>query len=157
MRRVTRTYWSKRKGQFVTKVYQYKDRSRRSKTLVGKNGRLHKKNIQELIDRIDASSRSEADKITLKSDLRDLVNIRHQNKKKLTEAGFISKVTIDRDDKVKKFFINAGYSPAEFAEEIGEDEDDVLNLDNWRNGELIIGDRRFKFNWTYSGEFYEEY
>ena len=48
-------------------------------------------------------------------------------------------------------------SPEEFAEELGVDEAMLLNPKNWENGILTIGNRHFRFNWTYTGEFYEEY
>lgn len=154
MRRVTRTYWSKKKNQFVTKVYEYKSASRRSKVLVGKTGKVNQKNIDKFKEQIRLSDRREDEKRTLIADLDALVYQRHGSKKKLTISGFFGKM---RRDAPSRFLVNAGYSPEEFAEEIGVDIDDVLDTNNWKDGILTIGNRHFRFNWTYTGEFYEEY
>ena len=154
MKRVVRTYWSKKKNQFVTKVYEYKSSSRRGKVLVGKTGRINQKNIDQFKEQIRSSDRGEAEKRTLIADLDALVHQRHRSKRKLTTSGFLGKM---RRDAPSRFLTNAGYSPEEFAEELGVDEAMLLNPKNWENGILTIGNRHFRFNWTYTGEFYEEY
>lgn len=154
MRRVKRTYWSKKEGRLVTKIYEYKSKSRRGKVLVGKTGRLNQKNIDAFKEQIRLSDRGEAEKRTLIADLDALVHQRHRSKTKLTTSGFLGKM---RRDAPSRFLINAGYSPDEFAEEIGVDVEDILDPNNWENGILSIGSRHFKFSWTYTGEFYEEY
>ena len=88
------------------------------------------------------------------ADLDAFIYQRKNSKKKLTTSGFLGKM---RRDAPSRFFTNAGYSPDEFAEEVDLDVEDVLDLNNWINGELVVGDRHFRFNWTYTGEFYEEY
>ena len=154
MRRVTRTYWSKKKGQFVTKVYEYKGKSRRGKTLVGKGGRIYQKNIDELKEQIANSDRSQSEKRYLLADLNARVKQRHKDERRLTTSGWAA---IYKEDKVSKFLTNAGYNPEEFADELGVDLEDVLDINNWDDGILNIGSRHFKFNWTYTGEFYEEF
>ena len=154
MRRVTRTYWSKKKNQFVTKVYQYKSTSRRGKTLVGKTGRVNQKNIDAFKEQIRNSNANEAEKRTLIADLDALVHQRHNSKKKLTTTGFLGKM---RRDAPSRFLSNAGYSTEEFAEETGLDEADILDPRNWEHGILTVDGRHFKFSFTYTGELYEEY
>lgn len=153
MRRVTRTYWSKKKNSFVTKVYEYKSTSRRGKTLVGKSGRVNQKNVDAFKEQIRQSSKNEAEKRTLIADLDALVHQRHNSKKKLTVSGFLGKM---RRDAPSRFLTNAGYSVEEFAEETGLDEADILDPRHWNHGLLTVGNRRFKFKFTYTGELYEE-
>ena len=43
-RKITRKYFSKRKNQWITKIYEYEAKAHapKSKLLVGKNGRIYK-------------------------------------------------------------------------------------------------------------------
>ena len=67
-------------------------KSKRSRTLVGKDGRIttnSKKNVQALVDQINSNvNYSEAEKITLVNDLYSYVDQAHLAKKKMTVNGF---------------------------------------------------------------------
>ncbi len=93
MRKVTRTYYSKRLGKIVTKTYTYGEgKSRRGLTLVGKDGKItpnSKKNVLKFKESIDNNPfLSRAEKITLKNKLDALIKVRHDSGKKLTTTGF---------------------------------------------------------------------
>ena len=67
-------------------------KSKRSRTLVGKNGRISqnsKKNVEALIEKInERTDLTKAEKSTLINDVKAYVDSYHQNGKKLTENGF---------------------------------------------------------------------
>lgn len=67
-------------------------KSKRSRTLVGKDGRItknSKKNVDTLIQQInDRTDLTKAEKSTLINDVRAYVDSYHQNGKKLTVNGF---------------------------------------------------------------------
>lgn len=151
---VKRTWFNKKTGQLVTKTYTYEHKSKRGLTLVDKRGRIMQKNINKFKDTInDNPNYTEGEKITLISDLNAVVNRKHLDKVKLTTNGFMG---IQQEEAIPRFFVNAGYSPEEFANEIGEAIEDVLDENNWVDEQLIINGRVFKFNWTYTGNFFEE-
>lgn len=123
-------------------------KSRRSKTLVGKNGRIttnSKKNVQQLIDQIEArTDLSKAEKVALEADVHAYVDSYHLRNKKLTVNGFWSHY---ENDKITRMLTNAGYTAQNLADEIGVSEEDVLNADNW-NGDIFMGVWHFSFNYT---------
>ena len=154
-RTVVRKWYSKRQGRWVTKTYHYTHKSKKGLTLVDKRGRTLKKNVERFKQSIlDNPNYNEAEKRMLIADLNATIKQRKLDARKLTTSGFMGK---QESDATTRFLANAGYSVDEFADELGVDIDDVLDQDNWHDGILTIGDRSFRFNWTYTGQFYEEF
>ena len=140
---------------WITRTYQYSHKSKRGLTLVDKRGRILRKNVERFKESIiNNGNYNEAEKRMLLADLNATIKQRHYDERKLTTSGFIGK---QQSDATTRFLANAGYSVEEFAEEIGVDIDDILDTNNWKDGILSIGNRHFRFNWTYTGEFYEEF
>lgn len=130
--------------------YKYKHKSTRGITLVGKNGRIDKKNIQKFKDLIDDNkSYTAAEKRYLKADLDAVVAQKHKAGQKLTTTGFLGHL---ETDKVSKMFTNAGYSTAEVAAEYGLSEAELLNPKNWAGNEFTYGGKTLTFNFTYQGD-----
>ena len=149
-RTVVRTYWSKKKNQYVTKTYTYAHPSKKGLTLVDKNGRVMNKNVERFKQAIlDNTDYSEAKKRTLLADLNATIKQRKSDKNRLTTSGFLGK---QESNDIVRFLTNAGYSVDEFAEELEISIDDVLDTSNWNNG-IFMG--IYKFNWTYTGNFVE--
>ena len=123
-------------------------KSKRSRTLVGKNGRISqnsKKNVEALIEKInERTDLTKAEKSTLINDVKAYVDSYHQNGKKLTENGFWAHYD---EDKISRMLTNAGYTADELAEEIGVSVEDVLNADNW-NKDTFMDSWIINFNYT---------
>lgn len=132
--------------------YKYKHKSTRGLTLVGKNGRVDKKNIQKFKDTIDAStSYTAAEKRYLKADLDAMVAQKHKANQKLTTTGFLGHL---ETDKISKMFTNAGYSIPEVAAEYGMTEAELLNPKNWKGNEFNFAGKVYTFNFTYQGDIF---
>lgn len=130
--------------------YKYTHKSTRGLTLVGKNGRIDKKNIQKFKDLIDKnSSYTAAEKRYLKADLDAMVAQKHKAGQKLTTTGFLGHL---ETDKVSKMFTNAGYSTADVAAEYNIPEAELLNPNNWIGNQFKFGTTAFTFNFTYQGD-----
>ena len=153
-RKVTRTWYNKKLGKYVTKTYEYNHPSKKGLTLVDKRGRILTKNVNTFKDSIlNNTEFNEPQKRALIDDLNMYIQERHKHKNKLTTTGFMG--TQSNSD-ITRFLANAGYSVEELASEIGENENDILNETNWYDNMLHINGRTFKFNWTYTGNFIEE-
>lgn len=153
-RKVTRTWYNKKLGKYITKTYEYNHPSKKGLTLVDKRGRILTKNVNTFKDSIlNNTEFNEPQKRALIDDLNMYIQERHKHKNKLTTTGFMG--TQSNTD-ITRFLANAGYSVEELAGEIGENEDEILNENNWYDNMLHINGRTFKFNWTYTGNFIEE-
>lgn len=123
-------------------------KSKRSRTLVGKDGRIttnSKKNVQALVDQINSNvNYSEAEKITLVNDLYSYVDQAHLAKKKMTVNGFWARY---ETDKISRMLTNAGYTAQELADEIGVTEEEVMNAENW-NKDVFMGSWQLTFQYT---------
>lgn len=123
-------------------------KSKRSRTLVGKGGRIttnSKKNVNNLIEQINLSpDYTEDEKITLINDLQAYVDQAHLAKKKLTVNGFFARY---ETDKITRMLVNAGYTPEELAKEIGVSEEDILKTENWNKG-VFMGQWELSFQYT---------
>ena len=132
--------------------YKYTHKSTRGLTLVGKNGRIDKKNIQKFKDIIDASTGySDAEKRYLKADLDSLVKQKHKAGDKLTTTGFLGH---REKNQIAKMFANAGYSTADVAAEYGMSEADLLDPDNWTGNQFQFGSKTLTFTFTYQGDIF---
>lgn len=153
-RKVTRTWYNKKLGKYITKTYEYNHPSKKGLTLVDKRGRILTKNVTTFKESIlNNTDFNEPQKRALIDDLNMYIQERHKHKNKLTTTGFMG--TQSNTD-ITRFLANAGYSVEELAGEIGENENDILNENNWYDNMLHINGRTFKFNWTYTGNFIEE-
>ena len=123
-------------------------KSKRGRTLVGKNGVISKnskKNVERLVNEIrNRDDISDKEKIGLISDLETEVKTAHINGKKLTVNGFFAK---QEEDKINRLLVNAGYTAEELAEEIGVSVEDILDEKNW-NKDTFMGVWQLQFNYT---------
>lgn len=130
--------------------YKYTHKSTRGLTLVGKNGRIDKKNIQKFKDSIDNNAAyTAAEKRYLKADLDAMIAQKHKAGQKLSTTGFLGHL---ESDKVSKMFANAGYSTADVAAEYNIPEAELLNASNWTGNQFKYGSMMFTFNFTYQGD-----
>lgn len=150
---VTRKYYSKKEGKYVTKTYTYSHKSTKGKVLVSKTGKVKTKNVEAMRAAIKGNpAYTDAEKRAALNDLEILVKIRSKNKERLTTTGFTG---WRQDNETDRFFANAGYSVEEFAAELGIDPDEVRDRDNWVDGKFKLGDKEVSFNFTYTGNFWE--
>ena len=125
-------------------------KSKRSRTLVGKNGVIStnsKKNVQNLVDQINANdSLTDDEKLTLVNDLYSYVDQAHLAKKKMTVNGFWARY---ESDKISRMLTNAGYTADELAAEIGVSEEEIMKAENW-NKDIFMG--KWQLSFQYTGE-----
>lgn len=134
--------------------YKYKHKSTRGFTLVGKNGRIDKNNIQKFKDSIDSNpAYTAAEKRYLKADLDAMVAQKHASGQKLTTTGFLGHL---ETNKISKMFANAGYSTADVAKEYGLNEADLLDARNWSGNQFknVSTGVILTFNFTYQGDIF---
>lgn len=133
--------------------YSYKHKSTRGLTLVGKNGRINKKNIQRFKAQIDANTAySVSEKRYLKADLDAMVKQRHRAGEKLTTSGFFGHLEKDR---IAKLFTNAGYSLSEVARQYGVAESELLDTRRWAGDTFTTpGGIVLTFKFTYQGDIF---
>ena len=152
-RNITRT-WTTKSGITKTKTYTYtgKGKSRRGLTLVGKNGKVNKKNIEKFKNEINAdSSLTAAEKRGLIADLNIIAKQRAKDKSKLTTTGFYGELA---STKISTLLANAGYSVEEAADELGITETDILDAKNWSGDILTIGATSWRVKFTYTGSLF---
>jgi hypothetical protein len=152
-RTVKRT-WTTKSGITKTKTFTYtgKGKSRRGLTLVGKNGRLNKKNVEKFKNEINAdNSLTAAEKRGLIADLNIITKQRVKDKSKLTTTGFYGELA---STKISTLLANAGYSIEEAAEELGITEADILESKNWRGDILTVGAASWAVKFTYTGSLF---
>lgn len=130
--------------------YKYKHKSTRGLTLVGKNGRVDKKNIKKFKDLIDNNkSYTASEKRYLKADLDAMIAQRHKAGEKLTTTGFLGHL---ESNKISKMFTNAGYSTSDVSAEYKIPEAELLNPSNWTGNQFKFGATALTFNFTYQGD-----
>lgn len=151
MRKVTRTWTNKKTGETITREYTYKTgKSRKGYVLIDSKGHLRKKNIEKYKQIINANdSYTVAEKRMLIVDLEDYINVRKGEKRKLTTRGFEGHL---QENEIERMFANAGMSSSEVAQDMGIDEADILNPENWENGLLVINGVKYAFNHNYTGD-----
>lgn len=145
---VKRTYYSKKLGRNVTKVYTYdykKRRSGKNLLLVGKNGNEYTDRINDLLSSITDPA--------LKADIKAIVRQSKIDKEKLSMRTLQSKLTTD---KYEKMLINAGYSIPEFEKEYGITFSEFSNPVNWKQDaaghwEFSTGTATYQYQFRYEG------
>lgn len=160
IKKVTRTYKTK-SGKLVTKTYtyggdkyKYKHKSTKGKVLVNSRGVINKKNIEKLKEEImNDPNLTNAEKRAALKDIDVYVFTRHQNKQKLTTTGFAG---IEANDDITRMFANAGYTVEDAADLIGVDPDELLDEDNWVDGDFIYNGHTYRFNFNYTGDIWTE-
>ena len=142
-RKVTRKYFSKRKNQWITKIYEYEAKAHapKSKLLVGKNGRIYRDRLNTFKAQLDDADRNEVDAY---------IDYYTSHNKKLSERTLKSKLATDR---VSKMIINTGRSPQELSEELDVPEDELLNPKNRKGTEFTYKNTKYKYDFaSYTGE-----
>lgn len=153
MKTIIRKYWSKKKGDWVTKIYTYEGKSRRGKVLVSKSGQVNKKNVEEYKQQIENSNvYTEAEKRMLKADLNNLIRQRSKNKQKMTTTGFEG---YEAETKIERFFVNAGYSVEEAAEILGVSEEEIYDKRNWQGNVLTVSGQSYEIKFNYTGSLFQ--
>lgn len=148
-RSVTRTYFSKKKQEWITKVYNYTHTSRKGKVLVGKNGVVNKKNVEAFKEQIkNREDLTSQEKNWYLNDLDVEVYTRHQMKKKLTTNGFMG---MESDDKINRLLSNLGTDPYSLADELGIDPNEILNEENWKGDTFEYAGTIYGIQFSYTG------
>ena len=152
-RKITRT-WITKSGITKTKTYIYTGRgkSRRGLTLVGKNGKINKKNVEKFKDEIrNDNSLTTAEKQGFIADLNIMTKQRMAEGRKLTTTGFYGELS---SSKINRLLANAGYSVEEAAMELGLNEGDILNAGNWSGDVFTFGGVSYLVKFTYTGSLF---
>ena len=152
-RKITRT-WTTKSGITKTKTYTYAGRgkSRRGLTLVGKNGKINKKNVEKFKDEIrNDNSLTTAEKQGFIADLNIMTKQRAGEGRKLTTTGFYGELSSSR---INRLLANAGYSVEEAAMELGINEADILNAANWSGDVFSYGGKNWSVKFTYTGSLF---
>ena len=152
-RKITRT-WITKSGITKTKTYIYTGRgkSRRGLTLVGKNGKINKKNVEKFKDEIrNDNSLTTAEKQGFIADLNIMTKQRMAEGRKLTTTGFYGELS---SSKINRLLANAGYSVEEAAMELGINEGDILNAGNWSGDVFTFGGVSYLVKFTYTGSLF---
>lgn len=148
---IIRSYYSKKAGGMVTKTYTY-DASRYKNTrskpdvIVYKSGKVNQKNYEKFLSSIPKED------IAARQDFMNIVKFRSQNKEKLSETYFTA---TKEKDKIKRMFINLGYSYQEAAKEINVDQLEILNEENWDKNIFKTTDKEghnlyYRVVWNYN-------
>ena len=139
---------------YDAKKYRYQHKSTRGATLVGKSGKINRKNVDAYIEAIKKNEGlTEAEKISLVADLEEQVNARHKRAEKLTTTGFEG---YQKEDAFDRMFANAGVSTEEIADEYGIPEDALRDPANWSGDIFTYGGRTWVFKFTYRGNLLNE-
>ena len=155
---VKRTYWSAKKGDWVTKVYPYETRkvdgrvtTKGSKKTAGRLLIVGKNGIYE--DRLDALLETAEDP-AVRSDIMSKVKEAERKGKRLSTRSLLSKVA---ESKIEKFFINAGYTEEDIMNEYGLTRDVLFDPANWEGSVFSFGGLKYrlKFQARYTGSVLE--
>ena len=143
VRKVKRTWYSKKQNKVITKEYEYNYKQKRggkTKVLVGKNGKVYKDRINDVLNDIkDPATKADA-RARIKQAIRD--------GERLTERSLASKVATD---KYEKMLINAGYSIESFEEETGISFKDFSDRTNWNGDIFTLGAVSYVYKFNYEG------
>jgi hypothetical protein len=143
VRKVKRTWYSKKQNKIITKEYEYNYKQKRggkTKVLVGKNGKVYKDRINDVLNDIkDPATKADA-RARIKQAIRD--------GERLTERSLAAKVATD---KYEKMLINAGYSIESFEEETGISFKDFSDKTNWNGDVFTLGATTYIYKFNYEG------
>lgn len=137
---VVRKYFSKRKNEWVTKIYEY-DKRAKSPLIINKQGKVYKDKLKRLRDSLsDPYDQYELDLL--------IENQLYKKNPRISEKTLRSMLA---GSKIEKAIINTGYTPDELAAEMGIDVMDLLDEDNWDGDIFKLGDRTWNFEFRYDG------
>ena len=137
---VVRKYFSKRKNEWVTKIYEY-DKRAKSPLIINKKGKVYEDKLKRLRDSLtDPNEQDELDLI--------IENQLYKKNPRISEKTLRSMLA---DSKIEKAIINTGYTPEELAAEMGINADDLLDENNWDGDIFKLGDRTWNFEFKYDG------
>ena len=137
---VVRKYFSKRKNEWVTKIYEYDTRAK-SPLIINKKGKVYEDKLKRLRDSLtDPNEQDELDLI--------IENQLYKKNPRISEKTLRSMLA---GSKIEKAIINTGYTPEELAAEMGIDVMDLLDEDNWDGDIFKLGDRTWNFEFKYDG------
>lgn len=144
---VTRRYWSKKKGEYVTKTYEYG----KNLTFVDKQGRVKRKNIENYLNTFK-------DKYGVITDMDSYQRAKRfiENKVNDKEAVTLRTVTstLERNRRIK-MLINTGFTKEEGLANLGVTEEEFVNEANWESGGIFINPRtgvKLQYQWNYEGD-----
>lgn len=143
VRVITRRYFKKKQGIWVEKVYTYTKDYEKRQVIITKTGKLAKhgqKRIDELLENMTLSQRSEAE---------SYIKQAQDNKERLTDLGLISKIA---HNKREKMLINAGSDLQDALAELDATELEYFDERNWQ-GNIFTNTKgdKFKFEFDYNG------
>ena len=137
---VTRTYYNKKLGEFVTKTYEYEySKAKISPLLVDKNGKVYENRVKEFTKDMDVYDKAEVEQY---------IKFYSQHKKRVRMRTIQSKMA---DSAIEKMIINTGRSAGELASEIGVDEADLLDEMNWDGSNFVFNGAVYSFEFKYTG------
>ena len=139
-RTVVRKYFSKRKNEWVTKIYEY-DKRAKSPLIINKKGKVYEDKLKRLRDSLtDPNEQDELDLI--------IENQLYKKNPRISEKTLRSMLA---GSKIEKVIINTGYTPEELAAEMGINVADLLDEDNWDGDIFKLNDRTWNFEFKYDG------
>lgn len=137
---VVRKYFSKRKNEWVTKIYEYDTRAK-SPLIINKKGKVYEDKLKRLRDSLsDPNDQAELDLL--------IENQLYKKNPRISEKTLRSMLA---GSKIEKAIINTGYTPDELAAEMGINVMDLLDEDNWDGDIFKLGDRTWNFEFRYDG------
>ena len=137
---VVRKYFSKRKNEWVTKIYEYDTRAK-SPLIINKKGKVYEDKLKKLRNSLsDLNDQAELDLL--------IENQLHKKNPRISEKTLRSMLA---GSKIEKAIINTGYTPDELAAEMGINVMDLLDEDNWDGDIFKLGDRTWNFEFRYDG------
>ena len=137
---VVRKYFSKRKNEWVTKIYEY-DKRAKSPLIINKKGKVYEDKLKRLRDSLsDPNDQAELDLL--------IENQLYKKNPRISEKTLRSMIA---DSKIEKAIINTGYTADELASELGIDVADLLDEANWSGSEFTFGGKTWDFEFKYDG------
>lgn len=137
---VVRKYFSKRKNEWVTKIYEY-DKRAQSPLIINKKGKVYEDKLKRLRDSLsDPNDQDELDLI--------IENQLYKKNPRISEKTLRSMIS---NSKIEKAIINTGYTADELASELGIDVADLLDESNWSGSEFTFGGKTWDFEFNYDG------
>ena len=137
---VVRKYFSKRKNEWVTKIYEYDTRAK-SPLIINKKGKVYEDKLKRLRDSLtDPNEQDELDLI--------IENQLYKKNPRISEKTLRSMLS---NSKIEKAIINTGYTADELASELGISVADLLDESNWDGSTFTFGGKKWDFEFRYDG------
>ena len=135
-----RKYFSKRKNEWVTKIYEYDTRAH-SPLIINKKGKVYEDKLKRLRNSLsDPNDQAELDLL--------IENQLYKKNPRISEKTLRSMLS---NSKIEKAIINTGYTADELASELGIRVEDLLDENNWSGSEFTFGGKTWDFEFKYDG------